>query len=957
MLIRGSVLLATVFCSFIQAGDCAGSQPELITLGSGSGSVGDDIVLPLYVRDVPGTCIDTGGGEGYAGIFLQLQFDPALVEELELMRAGLSTSVAGVPIFFASGPSQDGITTINIIAGNPGLFPLNSGAAAPGDLVAELRIRPAAAASGQTIGFTALETNTLLQNGGGDIELRLSNGLLAVALGQVQVGAVTEPPVINQFSADPETIDRGGASTLTWDVADADTVQITSLGDVVSSGSDTVRPVTTTTYTLNASNSAGSVSDTVTVTVLEPLPEILSFAASATEIIDGESIALSWEVVDADLVMITPGIGSVDAIGEMTVTPTEDTTYTLTATNARGSDTADLDIEVFPRLAILSFEAEPAQISPGQTSRLSWQVENSASVTLSGVAGEQAPSGFIDVMPDETTDYTLTATGALGQELTSQVRLDVVSDPALLLDATEVDLGGETETAMVILTKNTNAERTWSVAGVPSWLQLSETGGSISDSAVALTLAVDRFSFFPGQARAATLVFTAPDHADTELVVRANRAGEADGVTVLVFPLVDAEDGRQVELVLVNTGETALSVLIQAFSETGSTVTGRTVPISAGGSHTEIFTNFRGWAAASVDDGEGQPAPLVGVANTRSADGEELYTLSPVAASDTEILVPHIAKDPQFFTVSSVVNLGSGVDALRFDTPEVDTVDLGGMGSGTSLFFDYRADLFGGGDIPGPGYGRLGFESGTLPLAGVEVFGRNPEVLDLQQSVGVSLSSRTSTELTFVHIARDTANFWTGIVAINPGSEPAEVEIRAYDVDGNLLDELTQRTFAPGEKVAWAVTDTSQPFGPGAAWLQLISDQPMTGYELFGTLGEADQWAGFEAVTDLGTRLIVPHLEEGVRDGGFTGIAIINPNPTDLALTLALVDASGVVKETALDTVAPFLQKLSIVSALFTSPIEEGDHVVVTGDLPMAGFELYGFSNRTLGAIIAPVQE
>jgi len=75
------------------------------------------------------------------------------------------------------------------------------------------------------------------------------------------------PPLINIFSASPSTINQGESSTLTWSVSDADEVTITSIGPVALSGSTIVSPAVTTTYTLIATNSAGSVTATTTVTV------------------------------------------------------------------------------------------------------------------------------------------------------------------------------------------------------------------------------------------------------------------------------------------------------------------------------------------------------------------------------------------------------------------------------------------------------------------------------------------------------------------------------------------------------------------------------------------------------------------------------------------------------------------------------------------------------------------
>jgi len=77
-----------------------------------------------------------------------------------------------------------------------------------------------------------------------------------------------DEPIILLFFANPSTINQGESPTLTWSVSDATTVTITpGIGTVASSGSTSVSPVVTTTYTLIATNSAGSVTATCTVTV------------------------------------------------------------------------------------------------------------------------------------------------------------------------------------------------------------------------------------------------------------------------------------------------------------------------------------------------------------------------------------------------------------------------------------------------------------------------------------------------------------------------------------------------------------------------------------------------------------------------------------------------------------------------------------------------------------------
>ena len=158
------------------------------------------------------------------------------------------------------------------------------------------------------------------------------------------------PPLINIFSASPSTINQGESSTLTWSVSDADTVTITpGVGTVDSSGSIPVSPEVTTTYTLIATNSAGSVTATATVMVI-PLgldgPIVNNFSASPPTINPGESSTLTWDVSKADTVTITPGVGTVASSDSTSVSPAVTTAYTLIATNSAGGVTATTTVTV-----------------------------------------------------------------------------------------------------------------------------------------------------------------------------------------------------------------------------------------------------------------------------------------------------------------------------------------------------------------------------------------------------------------------------------------------------------------------------------------------------------------------------------------------------------------------------------------------------------------------------------
>jgi hypothetical protein len=109
-------------------------------------------------------------------------------------------------------------------------------------------------------------------------------------------GTPPTAPIINSFSADPLTIAAGDNSALSWSVTDATSVTIDNgVGTVALSGATTVSPATTTIYTLTATNTAGSVTSSVTVAV--ELEEVHQWASTATA--SSEYSSSSWSAAQA----------------------------------------------------------------------------------------------------------------------------------------------------------------------------------------------------------------------------------------------------------------------------------------------------------------------------------------------------------------------------------------------------------------------------------------------------------------------------------------------------------------------------------------------------------------------------------------------------------------------------------------------------------------------------------
>ena len=165
-------------------------------------------------------------------------------------------------------------------------------------------------------------------------------------------------------------------------------------------------------------------------------PTINSFTASPASITSGGSSTLTWNVFGAAEVSIDHAIGDVTPAGTRTVAPSTTTTYTLTATNEADTVTARARVTVSGAppppppsvgLPVISlFTANPASITPGNSSMLSWLVSDAdtATITYGSSVTPVSPVGSAAATPTTTTTYTLTATNAAGS-VTDTVQVTV----------------------------------------------------------------------------------------------------------------------------------------------------------------------------------------------------------------------------------------------------------------------------------------------------------------------------------------------------------------------------------------------------------------------------------------------------------------------------------------------------------------------------------------------------
>jgi len=146
---------------------------------------------------------------------------------------------------------------------------------------------------------------------------------------------VLQPPVIQSFTANPQTVPLGLSTTLQWTASNALSLSIDNGIGTVTGTSRSVTPSKTTTYLLTASNTVGSVSASTTVTVVPAVavavaPKTASVSIAGTTpfsatVSNTTDTAVSWSVQEA-------GGGTISAGGVYTA-PAVTGTYHVMATS------------------------------------------------------------------------------------------------------------------------------------------------------------------------------------------------------------------------------------------------------------------------------------------------------------------------------------------------------------------------------------------------------------------------------------------------------------------------------------------------------------------------------------------------------------------------------------------------------------------------------------------------
>ncbi len=256
---------------------------------------------------------------------------------------------------------------------------------------------------------------------------------------------------------------NGGNIYLNWQTQNVPTTCLASgygwNGDVDPTGG-TSQPIyvsSSETYTITCSNSAGSSSDTATVTVTPtvyttPVVTLSAVPTSDFSTTQGGDINLVWTVNDygdSGTICLASGYnwnGDVDPTGgtSQPIYVSSSETYTLTCTNSAGlSGNAVAQVSVIPQntAPTVSLNAQPSSIVNGNSSVLTWSSSSNAvscSSNSFSTGGLTNSSSGVIVYPTVTTVYSITCTDSAGDvssPATATVTVSALSAPTANLYA------------------------------------------------------------------------------------------------------------------------------------------------------------------------------------------------------------------------------------------------------------------------------------------------------------------------------------------------------------------------------------------------------------------------------------------------------------------------------------------------------------------------------------------
>ncbi len=179
---------------------------------------------------------------------------------------------------------------------------------------------------------------------------------------RVTITVAARPVPTASLSASSTSIAYNGSVILTWSTSDADSLT-SNFDQTALSGSVTLNNLTSSqTYQISASNTGGTTTRSVTVTVAARPAPTASLSVSPSSIANGGSTTITWSTSDAE--SLTSNFGETALSGSKTITNlTSSQTYQISASNTGGTTTRSATVTVAAPIPVIRITSQPSNAS------------------------------------------------------------------------------------------------------------------------------------------------------------------------------------------------------------------------------------------------------------------------------------------------------------------------------------------------------------------------------------------------------------------------------------------------------------------------------------------------------------------------------------------------------------------------------------------------------------------
>jgi serine/threonine protein kinase len=148
-------------------------------------------------------------------------------------------------------------------------------------------------------------------------------------------------------------------------------------------------------------------------------PAIKNFKSNKYEILEGNSVELTWEIINEDNIYINDLKIEGTTFFSEKLHPNSSSKFKLKAENAFGNVENEVSINVLPFPKITQFNSKQQKLEFGKTTQLIWKIQNGqkAEVHFDGQKLDISLNGVIDISPQKDTLYILIVTALDGEAI------------------------------------------------------------------------------------------------------------------------------------------------------------------------------------------------------------------------------------------------------------------------------------------------------------------------------------------------------------------------------------------------------------------------------------------------------------------------------------------------------------------------------------------------------------